>query len=250
MMDREAALQRWLAQGGPEAKEACFEAWLPLVKRVLSRLKVSLPPAADALHDDLCQVGCLGLWQAVEGFQSAKGAPFEAWARLKIRGAMLDELRRQDWISKESRRRWKGLQTAVASLEQALGRVCSEEELAAHLGLSPEALRELLLENAPGTAVFLDALMPDGHASWAERLADGREAPADAPLQRQELKEALARAIGGLPPQEHRLLVLLLEEELGHKEAALVLGVSPGRVSQIYAKAVLHLQAALAGHFN
>jgi RNA polymerase sigma factor for flagellar operon FliA len=250
VLDRDAALSLWLGQGGPDAKEACFEAWLPLVKRVLARLKVSLPPAADSLHDDLLQVGCMGLWQAVEGFEPARGAPFEAWARLKIRGAMLDELRRQDWISKESRRRWKALQSAVGALEQALGRACTEEELAGHMGLDLDALRDALLQNAPGTAVFLDALMPDGNGSWADRLAEGGGQAADGPLQSQELKAALAQAIGGLPAQEHRLLVLLLDEELGHKEAALVLGVSPGRVSQIYAKAVLHLQAALAGHFN
>ena len=249
-MEREEALERWLAQGGDRAKEACFEAWLPVVKRVLARLKVSLPPAADSLHEDLLQVGCLGLLQAVEGFQPVQGVPFEAWARLKIRGAMLDELRRQDWISKESRRRWKVLQAAVSELEQGLGRACQEEELAEHLGLSLEGLRDSLLQNAPGSAVFLDALMPDGNHSWAERLADGRGDAVDGPLQRRELKEALARAIGGLPPPEHRLLVLLLDEELGHKEAALVLGLSPGRISQIYAKAVLHLQSALAAYFN
>ena len=249
-MSPEEALRAWLKKDDGAAKEACFEAWLPLVKRVLGRLKVSLPPAADSLHDDLEQVGCLGLLQAVESYQAWKQVPFEAWARLKIRGAMLDELRRQDWISKESRRRWKALQAATVKVQQRLGRACTEEELAGELGLSLETLREVLLKNSPGSAVFLDALMPDGARAWTDQLADGQSPLADVGLQATEIKRDLARAIGGLPLQERQLLFLLLEEELGHKEAALALGVSAGRVSQIYAKAVLHLQAALVTYFN
>jgi RNA polymerase sigma factor for flagellar operon FliA len=221
-----------------------------LVKRVWARLKVSLPPAAEHLDDDLLQCGAVGLVQALENFKTTAGVPFEAWARLRIRGAMLDELRRQDWISKESRRRWKSLQAEVQLLEQQLGRNSTEEELAGHLGMGLEELRELLLQNAPGTMVFLDGLMPDGTQSWSEQLANPDQLGTDALAISAEMKSALARAIGGLPQQEHQLLFLLLEQELGHKEAAAVLGVTPGRVSQIYAKAVLHLQAALAEPFN
>jgi RNA polymerase sigma factor for flagellar operon FliA len=190
------------------------------------------------------------LVQALESFKPASGVPFEAWARLRIRGAMLDELRRQDWISKESRRRWKSLQAEVRVLEQRLGRGSTEEELARHLGLAVEDLRELLLQNAPGTMVFLDGLMPDGSQPWSEQLADPDQSGTDALAIGTELRTALAQAIGGLPQQEHQLLFLLLEQDLGHKEAAAVLGVTPGRVSQIYAKAVLHLQAALAEPIN
>ena len=83
---------------------------------------MSLPPSAEHLSDDLLQCGAMGLLQALESYRSAGGASFDTWARLRIRGAMLDELRRQDWISKERRRRWKALQRAVGELEQALQR--------------------------------------------------------------------------------------------------------------------------------
>src|SRR5580692_8017041 len=135
-------------------RAADFEQWLPLVKRVWARIKVSLPPSAESLADDLLQCGAMGLMQALESWDQTRGVPFEAWARLRIRGAMLDELRRQDYLSKDCRRRWKALQKAVAELEQRLQRACSEEELAVHLGLSIEALREELLENSPATMVF------------------------------------------------------------------------------------------------
>jgi RNA polymerase sigma factor for flagellar operon FliA len=249
-VDREAALLAWKADPSPGKRDACFEAWLPLVQRVWGRVRVSLPPSAEHLSEDLLQCGAMGLMQALDSYKAGSGASFETWARLRIRGAMLDELRRQDWISKERRRRWKALQRAVGELENRLERPCSDDELAVHLGLSLEALHEELLENAPGTMIFLDGLAPDGTLPLHERLADLRQAAADQGPLDQEMKAALADAIGRLPLQERTLLVLLLQEELGHKEAAQVLGVTPGRVSQIYAKAVLRLQAALAPKFT
>ena len=249
-MDEKAeALGLWLEHRDARHKDDCLLAWLPLVKRVWARLKVSLPPSADALADDLMQCGSMGLLQAMESWDPGRGVPFEAWARLRIRGAMLDELRRQDTLSKECRRRWKVLQKALGDLEQRLQRVSSEEEWAASMGISLEALHEQLLENSPGSMVFLDSIEKDGRPSLRERLADPSASPADAAVLRKEVQEALASAIGRLPTQEHSLLVLLLNQDLGHKEAAQVLGVSPGRVSQIYAKAILHLQAALAVKF-
>ncbi len=98
--------------------------------------------------------------------------------------------------------------------------------------------------------VFLDGFDGEDGLPLAERLADPAAPQADEAVQKRELQEALAEAVGRLPERERNLLYLLLEEELGHKEAAQVLGVSPGRVSQIYAKAVLHLQAALAIKFG
>jgi RNA polymerase sigma factor FliA len=247
--DRAAALGLWLEHRDARSQEDCLLAWLPVVKRVWARLKVSLPPSADSLADDLLQCGSMGLLQALESWDPGRGVPFEAWARLRIRGAMLDELRRQDTLSKECRRRWKVLQKGLGELEQRLQRACTEEEWAAHLGLGVEALRDQLLENSPGSMVFLDFMEQDGNTPLRERLADPSADPADSGILKAEVKDALAEAIGRLPTQERSLLILLLDQDLGHKEAALVLGVSPGRVSQIYAKAILHLQAALAVKF-
>lgn len=246
----EQALRAWAERRDEASRQACLEAWLGLVKRVWQRLRISLPPAADQAAEDLMQCGVLGLMQALDSWDPAKGAGFETWAKLRIRGAMLDELRRLDWISKQRRRRWKELQKAVQTLEQTLGRRCHEEELARHLGVSLQALHEELAENSPGSIVFLDAIRQDQGLGLHERLADARqEAPDHATLDA-ELVQALAQAIERLPDQERRLLTLVLDEELGHKEAAEVLGLSPGRISQIYAKAVLRLQADLAPRFE
>ena len=243
------ALRAWQAKPNDATREACLEQWAPLVKRVWSRVRVSLPPAADGIADDLMQAGCIGLIQALDGFKPDAGASFETYARLRIRGGMLDELRRQDWLSKQSRQRWKALQRASLELAQAKGRPASEEELAAKSGLSIEELRERLLECAPATLVFLDGLKPEGAFGLHEQVPDARAVAPDRGPEAQEIKAALSDAIGELPEQEHRLLMLLLDQELGHKEAAEVLGLSPARVSQIYAKAVLHLQARLTPLF-
>ncbi len=157
-----------------------------------------MPPAADGLADDLIQVGCIGLIQALDGFRSGRrGASFETYARLRIRGAMLDELRRQDWLSKQSRQRWKALQAqASAALAQEHGRPATEQELSQRAGLDIEGLREQLLECAPATLVFLDALRPDGSGAWHEQVADpDQDAPDSGPS---------GRGLEGGPGPGHR----------------------------------------------
>lgn len=244
------ALRNWLESRDESSQEACLLAYLPLVRRAWHRIQVSLPPSARDLGADLLQCGALGLLQAIRTWVPEGGAPFEAWAALKIRGAMLDELRRQDLLGKETRRRWKQLQKASAELDQQLHRHGSEEELAAHLGVGVEELRQRLLQNAPAALVFLDGLAPEGSLPLRERIADTAAPAPDAESQRREILAALERAVEALPQQERNLLWLLLDQELSHKEAAAAMGLSPGRISQIYAKAILHLQNALAPSFN
>jgi RNA polymerase sigma factor for flagellar operon FliA len=241
------ALRAWLADKSEQRRDAVLESWAPLVKRVWSRMRVSLPPSAQALAEDLVQAGCIGLIQALDGFDPRAGAAFETYAWLRIRGAMLDEMRRQDWLSKQARQRWKELQKASVEITQASGQPASEEELAQRLGLDVESLRQRLLECSPATLVFLDGLAPGTGAGTGlhERIADDTQAAPDESSQREELKRALAAAIGELPRQQRDLLQLLLEDGLGQKEAAEVMGLTPARISQIYAKTVLHLQARL-----
>src|SRR6266705_2688212 len=125
-----AALQAWLANPSPRLRDACLEAWAPLAKRVWSRMRVSLPPAADSIGDDLVQVGCIGLIQALEAFDPRHGASFETYARLRIRGAMLDELRRMDWVPRTIHEKARKIQDIMVRLEQALGRAATDAEVA------------------------------------------------------------------------------------------------------------------------
>jgi len=240
---------RWRRDRSLEAREDLLVAYLPLVQGALSRLRHALPAEAGRqLADDLKNAGVLGLMEAFEHYRDGQGAAFPTFAAHRIRGAMLDELRRQDWISKQRRHRWKALQGALRQAEQRLGRSASEAELAKEAGLSVEALRQELLELGPASLVFLDGLEGGGEDAlgrFHHPILKPR-GPEELALRHQTL-ERLARLIEALPENEKMVVTLAAYEELSHKEIARLLGVSAPRVSQIYARAVLRLQAGLQG---
>ena len=231
-------------------REAFLEANLPLVKRVFSRLRIGLPSRiAEQLEDDLLSAGAIGLIQAYEKYDQRPGTAFASFASHRIRGAMLDELRRQDWLSKQSRQRLKEIQRAYAKVEQALGRPASDEEVARALNVDVEKLRSEFVEIGPATLVFLEGL--GGEASdWENFIADPENGSPEMSAEKRQIFECLKEAVGRLPAAEARVLELLLDEELGQMEIAEVLGVSPSRVSQIYSKAVARLQSSLLPLFE
>jgi RNA polymerase sigma factor for flagellar operon FliA len=247
--------ERWKKARDEASREAILEAYLPLVQRLFSRVRIGLArDVGDSLGEDLKHAGVIGLMEAFDHYHEGRDASFSTFATYRIRGAMLDELRRQDWLSKGCRHRLKEIQKACALAEQALGRAASEEEIARQLKISPEQLREELMDVGPATLLFLDGLKnPDGSLEGtrgADRLPDKAAVSPDEPSQRQELASALAGQIERLPEQERRVLTLLVHDELGQKEISEVLGLSRSRVSQIYARAVIRLQAALLPLFE
>lgn len=233
-------------------REAFLEANLPLVKRVYARLRIGLPSRiAEQLEDDLLSAGAIGLIQAYEKYDHRPGTVFSSFATHRIRGAMLDELRRQDWLSKQARLRLKEIQRAYAFLEQTLGRPASDEEVAARLKVDVEKLREEFVEIGPATLVFLEGLGGDQNgADWKNFIADPDACSPEQALEKLRILENLKEAVGRLPQVEANVLRMLLDEELGQMEIAEVLGVTPSRVSQIYSKAVARLQGSLLPLFE
>jgi RNA polymerase sigma factor for flagellar operon FliA len=245
----DALWEQWKRGRSLEAREDLLVAYLPLVQGALSRLRHALPAEAGRqLADDLKNAGVLGLMEAFEHFREGHGASFPTFASHRIRGAMLDELRRQDWISKQRRQRWKSLQAALRRAEQRLGRGASEAELAGEAGMSVEALRQELLELGPASLVFLDGLEGGGEDALGRfhHPILKPSGPEELAL-RQRTLERLAALIEALPENERLVVTLAAYEELSHKEIARLLGISAPRVSQIYARAVLRLQAGLQG---
>ncbi|HWI59935.1 MAG TPA: sigma-70 family RNA polymerase sigma factor, partial [Bacillota bacterium] len=144
-------------QGGDRSSEgALIERYLPLVRSALGRLAMNLPEHVD--HDDLNSAGMIGLLQALRNFDPACGSPFEAYARQRVRGAMLDELRRMDWVPRTVHEKARRIQEAIAQLEQKLGRIPTDGEVARALNLSATEYEELLAEIRPATFVCLDAV--------------------------------------------------------------------------------------------
>jgi RNA polymerase sigma factor for flagellar operon FliA len=213
---------------------------LPLVQRVALTIGSRLPHTVEM--SDLTQAGVLGLLDAADKFDSAKGVRFATYAELRIRGAILDSLRSLDWVPRSLRRQRRELQSAESRLEARLGREPSDEELALAMELSLAALRAKRervrrSEIASGTPESFDrvvALTIDPSSPDPQEL-----------LERREIEQLLARAIEKLPARERLVLTLYYHEELTMKEVGGVLGVNESRVSQIHSKAVEKLRLCL-----
>ena len=206
---------------------------LPLVKRLASQLAVKLPSHIEI--EDLIQVGLIGLLKAVEDYQSDSGAVFSTYATIRIRGAMLDELRGRDWLPRSVQRDLGRVAAAIEKVEQRLGRPASEKEIADELDMNLEDYRVLAGELACARISQLDeAELPPGDDEPAEQVAE------------ETRRTALANAITTLPEKEGLMLSLYYSDGLNLKEIGLVLGVSESRVSQIHGQAVARLKSKLA----
>ena len=206
---------------------------LPLVKRLASQLAIKLPSHIEI--EDLIQVGLIGLLKAVDDYQSDSGAVFSTYATIRIRGAMLDELRGRDWLPRSVQRDLGRVAAAIEKVEQRLGRPASEKEIADELDMNLEDYRVLAGELACARISQLDeAELPPGDDEPAEQVAE------------ETRRAALADAITTLPEKEGLMLSLYYSEGLNLKEIGLVMGVSESRVSQIHGQAVARLKSKLS----
>jgi RNA polymerase sigma factor for flagellar operon FliA len=206
---------------------------LPLVKRIASQLAVKLPSHIEV--DDLIQVGLIGLLKAVEDYQNDSGAVFSTYATIRIRGAMLDELRGRDWLPRSVQRDLGRVATAIDRVEQRVGRPAKEQEIADELGIPVDDYRALAGELACARITQLDEA----------ELPPGIDEPEDQFVEVSK-REALVDAITKLPEKEGLMLSLYYNEGLNLREIGLVLGVSESRVSQIHGQAVARLKAKLS----
>ncbi|MGQ0467964.1 MAG: FliA/WhiG family RNA polymerase sigma factor [Sporichthyaceae bacterium] len=222
--------------------------YAPLVKYVAGRMGSGLPRNVDLA--DCMSVGVFGLIDAIEKFDPERGIAFEPYAISRIRGAILDELRAQDWIPRSVRARAKDVQRAWSELENKLGRSPSEPELAEELGLSAAALHKLFGQLAAVNVLALDELLgstaqnPDA-INLGETLAD-LDAPDPAHVvESAEVRRLLVEALGTLGEREQTLVRLYYFEGFTLAEIGSVLGVTESRVCQMHTKAVLALRARL-----
>lgn len=212
--------------------DALVRKHLPLVKRIAQQLVVRLPSHIEI--DDLIQVGLIGLLKASEDHQRDSGAAFSTYATIRIRGAMLDELRSRDWLPRSVQRDLGRVAAAIERVEQKLGRAPTEREIAAELGMSLEDYRSLSGELACARISQLDDTdeMVSDHEPVEEVFDQNR-------------REDLVEAIKQLPEKEALMLSLYYTEGLNLKEIGLVLEVSESRVSQIHGQAVARLRSKL-----
>lgn len=213
----------------------------PLVKRIAYHLMSRLPPSVQA--DDLIQSGMIGLLEAAKNYDASQGASFETYAGIRIRGAMLDEIRRTDWTPRSVHRKARQVAEAVRSIENEMGRDARDNEVAEAMGISLEDYHRIL-QDATGCRVF--SIDEPGHSGDEAdySLQDQPNEPLDS-LQNQGFKTALAEAIAGLPERERLVMAMYYDEELNLREIGEVLGVSESRVCQIHGQALIRLRARM-----
>lgn len=229
-------------------RNALIRQYQPLVKRLAHHMMAKLPPSVEV--DDLIQVGLIGLADALTRYEAAQGVQFETFATQRIRGAMLDELRGNDWMSRGSRKSQKDIEVAMRRLEHRLGRSPVESEIAAELGM-PLADYQSLLGKVRGTQlVYLEdmARNSEDDDSYLDRhVADTAADPLNM-LRDQRLRESLVLAIKGLPEREQFIMSMYYEQDMNLKEIAAVLDVTESRVCQLHSQSIARLRAKMRSH--
>ncbi len=226
-------------------KDQLIQRYAPLVKRVACHLMARLPASVQV--DDLVQNGMLGLLDAIGRFETALGGQFEVYAMQRIRGAMLDGLRENDWLPRSLRRDCRRIEQAIAQLEQQHGRAPTETELAEALDVSLAEYQKMLQDARGHQLVYLEDLVVEEGEDFLEchLVADGAD-----PLRQLEdanLRRALVQGIEMLPEREKLMMALYYEQDLNLREIGEVMGVTESRVCQLHSQAVMRLRARILG---
>jgi len=221
----------------PEIREILIEHYLYLVKLVTARLAIGLPLHVD--KDDLASNGFFGLLEAIERFDPSRNIKFETYAVARIRGAILDALRAQDWLPTTLRQKAREYEKVLSSLEQKLGRSASDDEIAAALNISVSQLNNLISQLNASTLIPLEEFLKTETPSQqqfnpSQYIEDG------------EVKQILANAIDKLPDKERLVVALYYYEGLTLKEISFILKLSEARISQLHTKAIFRLRGVLS----
>ncbi|WP_111497709.1 RNA polymerase sigma factor FliA [Marinobacter bohaiensis] len=214
----------------------------PLVKKIALHMMARLP--ASVQLEDLMQAGMIGLLEAAQKYEANKGASFETYAGIRIRGAIVDEIRRGDWVPRSVHRNTRRIAQAIKAVEARTGEEARDADVAAELEMTLNEYHACLADSSGGRLFSLDELNESG-----EVPIDNEDAVSDAPyaeLSEAGFRHSLAQAIDGLPEREKLVLSLYYQEELNLKEIGAVIGVSESRVSQIHSQAALRLKARLS----
>jgi len=229
-------------------RDALIRQYSPLVRRLAHHMMVKLPASVQV--DDLIQVGLIGLSEALTRFEASQGVQFETFATQRIRGAMIDELRENDWMSRGSRKSQKDIESALRRLEHRFGRSPSESEIAAELGMSLADYQSLLNKVRGTQLVYLEDMAGSGEGEdgFLDRhVIDGDSDPMQL-LSNQRLRQSLVAAIKVLPEREQYIMSMYYENDMNLKEIAAVLGITESRVCQLHSQSIARLRSKMRAH--
>jgi len=225
--------------------DALMTAHAPLVKRIAYYVMGRLPSSVQL--DDMVQAGMIGLFEALKAYDTARGASFETYARIRIQGAMLDEVRRCDWTPRSVYKKSRQLAEAVRMVEKNKGRDARDSEVAELMGLKMEEYNTLVKEAAGCQILSFDDISASGEV---ETQVPGHISGPYQELQEDFFKHGLAQNIANLPERERMVMALYYDEEFNLREIGEILGVTEGRVCQIHGQALIRLRARMTDWVN
>lgn len=230
-----------------KARDNLIENYLYLVRYVAGKMAMSVPPSVEI--DDLVSAGVVGLMDALGKYDPGRDTKFETYAVSRIRGAIVDDLRSLDWVPRSIRRKARMVEDAYSQLENELGRAASDDEISKKLNMSVNDFRTTVEEIVSAGLLSLDDFIGNQDGERTTRIIDlvcSKDSTSpSAPLESEEMKDILAKAIMGLPDKERTVVALYYYEDMTLKEIGRTLGVSESRVSQIHTKAMLRLRGRL-----
>ena len=250
-MDETARKKLWdeyAVRRSPELREKIIVEYAPLVKIVAGRLGMYL--GYNVEYDDLVGYGVFGLIDAIDKFDFAKDVKFETYASLRIRGAILDQIRKMDWIPRTIRQKQKKIDAAIKDVEVSKGRAATDTEIAESLGISEDEYADWQSQMAVTNVVSLDEFIEQGTEAPIKDTSHTRvEGPEEA-LEKEELRKMLAESLELLTEKERKVIVLYYYEELTLKEISNVLEVSEPRVSQLHVRALQKMKSKLGKYMG
>ncbi len=250
-MDDKGKLKLWkdyTANPTPELREKLILEYAPLVKLVAGRLSMYL--GYNVEYDDLCGYGIFGLIDAIDKFDANKDVKFETYASLRIRGSILDQIRKMDWIPRTVRQRQKQISAAISEVEAQTGKTATDEQVAMALGITEEEYAGWQSQMNVTNIVSLDDFVEQGSDVADNRGLSSQMARPEEHLENEELKKMLADSLNLLTEKERMVVVLYYYEELTLKEISNVLEVSESRVSQLHTKALGKMKTKMGAYMG
>lgn len=230
----------------PDMREKLIMEYAPLVKIIAGRLSMYL--GYNVEYEDLVSYGIFGLIDAIDKFDYEKGIKFETYASLRIRGSILDQIRKMDWLPRTIRQKQKKMDNVLLKLEKELGRPATDEEMAKELGISLEEYYTWEGQTQASRLISIDECIEQGVEIQPNSSVKSRFDGPESVIERQELKRELEEALAILTEKERKVILLYYYEELTLKEISMIMEVSESRISQLHTKALQKLKQKLGDH--
>lgn len=232
----------------PEIREKLILEYAPLVKLVAGRLSMYL--GYNVEYDDLVSYGIFGLIDAIDKFDNMKAVKFETYASLRIRGAILDQIRKMDWIPRTIRQKQKKIDAVMKEIEASKGRAATDEEIARSLGISDDDYLSWQSQMKITNVVSLNEFMESGSEIPAEQTGQQRFDSPEEVMEKEELKKILQQALELLTEKEKKVILLYYYEDLTLKEISNVLEVSESRISQLHTRALQKMKGKMGNYMG